>query len=358
MMMLRRLSRTRSLFTASTRCLDEYRTGASCHARQAATRARVLYVVGGLYGNTVALEALKHLVSEDVRRNEDVAVVFNGDFNFFNASEAQWVALNDAMRSFGSESGASTAHTKGNVEMECARPAEATVGCGCAYPAHVDPGVPLRASQIVERLHAAAHACGRPDLLEWLSSLPTFATFAVGDNKRVAVVHGDPTCVNGWSLAHDADTDDGVLRTYFQDSRVDVVACTHTCTAHLRTLDDRYVVANNGTAAMPNFDKGSPFFGLATRVAAPDAKPPPVDPVYGVEFGDDGTRVDAIPIHFDVSYWFDAVFTPLWPAGSPAATSYATRITSGYSPEYTPVDACAHASPALLRRRPSSSSSF
>ena len=52
-------------------------------ARAADLRSDTLYVVGGLYGNPLALDALPGLIAQE---SGPVSVVFNGDFHWFDRS--------------------------------------------------------------------------------------------------------------------------------------------------------------------------------------------------------------------------------------------------------------------------------
>ena len=336
------LARRRCLFTPASQCVPEFRTGAEVH-QQPEKECSVLYTCGGLYGNVSALEAFGEVVRKDETKQK--AVIFNGDFNFLNASRDLWLRLNNNVRDFGAASGSEAAASKGNIECELLKPRDAIIGCGCAYPPHVDPGVSERSSEIVRLLHQRAHETDDTATFNWLETLPLTTTYKVG-NKKIAVVHGDPDCLNGWSLAHDADTlnDNEKLKAYFQRGNFDILASTHTCVAHMATVDQNYVIANNGATGMANF-KGSRY-GLVTRIAAPQASPSPVEPAYGVIL-QDGTRVDHIPIHFDVDAWFKAHFEPLWGPDSPAAISYANRINHGLS-SWTHQDAYARVHPSLL----------
>ena len=47
----------------------------------------VLYIVGGLYGNAFALDEIEAMVRAEERHGHRVKLVFNGDFNWFNADD-------------------------------------------------------------------------------------------------------------------------------------------------------------------------------------------------------------------------------------------------------------------------------
>ena len=154
-----------------------------CHKRSPPRRrvaghgdCDVLYVVGGLYGNVAALDALEEGIERERRHGLAVEVCFNGDFNFFNATSKTWARINQGVRALGHA-------TAGNVEREALN---GDGGCGCAYPDYVDAAFADRASAIVERLRTVA---SDPDIAAWLSSLPFAKTYVVG-GVRVCCVHG------------------------------------------------------------------------------------------------------------------------------------------------------------------------
>lgn len=321
-------------------CSPLYRTGASLLAdAKSDLPARVLYVVGGLYGNWVALDALVEMIRAEARREQGVGVVFNGDFNFFNATVESWQRVNSRIQTFRESTGAAAVvATAGNIEFEIAStPASEPVGCGCAYPAQVPPEVGIRASQIITRLHAVARST-TPNLVTWLSTLPTHSTWRVGQS-RIGVIHGDPDCMNGWALAAEAldttlwaTTSRAKVHDFFERAGVDVIACTHTCLAYLDRFDGGRAVINNGSAGMANFS--GTVHGLVTRVSAFDVDPCS-DALYSAALLEGGARVEAVPLQFDLDRW-RRQFESIWPPNSPAYSSYHDRIVNGVP--HWPVD--------------------
>ncbi len=71
--------------------------------------AETLYVIGGLYGNLPALDAVHELAANEPG---GATLVFNGDFNWFNIDAAGFSAINEQVLK----------HTalRGNVETELA----------------------------------------------------------------------------------------------------------------------------------------------------------------------------------------------------------------------------------------------
>jgi len=267
-------------------------------------------VVGGLYGNEAALDAIR-----DMRAREpDAVMVFNGDFNWFNIDDAGFRAINErALRHDA---------VLGNVEAELGADAD-DAGCGCAYPDDVDQGTVDRSNQI----HAALKrtAARHPDLLARLAELPMYARYRVG-NARVGVVHGDADSLAGWRFDAGALDDprhaDWRARA-FARADVDVFASTHTCLPAMRSFHHgaTRVIANNGAAGMPNASGAR--FGILTRVAT---TPSPHPRLYGQVVR--GTHVDALAIDYDDASW-QKIFLANWPAGSAAWRSYFTRIANG-----------------------------
>ena len=82
-----------------------------------------LWVVGGLYGNRFALDALLEAYEAD---RGSKALVFNGDFHWFDVDAADFSRVNETV--LGSHA------LRGNIETELASPEEGA-GCGCAAAA-------------------------------------------------------------------------------------------------------------------------------------------------------------------------------------------------------------------------------
>lgn len=300
-------------------CPAAYGTGPRTLARAADLDAEVLYVVGGLYGNLPALDAIEAMA----RAESPVArLVFNGDFHWFDAEPAWFAAVDRRVLAH--------AATRGNVETEVAAE-QAEHGCGCAYPPEVPDADVERSNRILQRLRTAAATAEAtaPGLRARLAALPMTCVATVGP-ARIGIVHGDAHALAGWRFAHAAlhAAADATLARVFEQAAVDVFACTHTCLPALRCIESdagERVVVNNGAAGMPNF--AGDRRGLVTRVATRPV-PMALAPLrrYGVEAA--GVYVDALAVDFDTAAW-DAQFTACWPAGSEAAVSYGARIAHG-----------------------------
>ena len=271
----------------------------------------VLYVVGGLYGNLAALEAVQKLAAAE---RTAPTIVFNGDFHWFDAEPDWFAAIERGV--------AQHSALRGNVETEIARAGDIGAGCGCAYPPSVGDDVVRRSNDILRELRGAAPT----DALARLAQLPMHLVAQIG-RLRVGVVHGDAASLAGWRFAHDV-LDHPAARPWLDEvrraSRIDLFASTHTCLAALRDFAlpaGRLTVINNGAAGMPNFTAST--FGLVSRIATTRS---PHRALYGLHR--DGVHVDAIALHYDQRAFSDR-FLNRWPEGSPAHQSYFGRIGAG-----------------------------
>ncbi|SRR5712692_1889666 len=294
-------------------CPLDYRYPPSVFAKEPDLQADTLYVVGGLYGNKPALETLLGMLSEE---RGSTALIFNGDFNWFNLDDAGFEAINTAVLSHRA--------LRGNVETELAGD-DNSAGCGCGYPDSVTEIEVARSNQILKQLHTTARRF--PALRERLGRLPMHAIARVGE-LRIGVVHGDAESLAGWQFDVSALDDSGQrehLGAVFTSARVDGFASSHTCLPALREFsvrDGKRWVINNGAAGMPNFKNTQ--FGVFSRISVrPSA---PHSSLYGLR--GKGVFVDALPIRYDQARWVDE-FLANWAPGSPAHASYYNRIVSG-----------------------------
>jgi len=288
-------------------CPRHYRYSPAVFARAADIKAQSLYVVGGLYGNPFALETVLALA-----RREGAMLVFNGDFNWFNADPTEFREINDTVLRH--------IALRGNVETEIAGE-DSGAGCGCGYPEWVGDGEVERSNEILERLRETAR--GFPDLCARLGGMPMHLVAEVGD-LRVGIAHGDAESLAGWQFSQEALRDHPERASaLLACAGVDVFACTHTCLPVMQdfaTPRGTALIVNNGAAGMPNFRDTR--FGLATRIASEPSR----EALYGARLG--AIVVEAVPVCYDHDAWL-ARFDRVWPAGSPAAVSYRKRIASG-----------------------------
>jgi hypothetical protein len=312
---------------AGRTCPLHYRYPARIFARPPEVSCDVLYVVGGLYGNEPALDAVLDLYE---RERGPKRLVFNGDFHWFDVDPARFERVSQRVLEH--------LALRGNVETELAVAADESsdAGCGCAYPDWVNHAVVDRSNRIMSKLRQTAQHF--PRLTQQMAALPMWRRVNVGES-RVAIVHGDAESLAGWGFAQESLQQPQQLaqvQSWFVAAEVDVFACSHTCLPVFRDVPTpgrtlTPMVLNNGAAGMPNFYQA--HHGLLTRIAT--------HPFTGSErcFGlvRAGVHLDAIAIRYDHAAWSEQ-FLQQWPVGSDAHASYASRIAEG--PAYQPADAC------------------
>ena len=288
-------------------CPRHYRYSPAVFARAADLKAQSLYIVGGLYGNPFALDAVLAMA-----RREGATLVFNGDFNWFNVDPAEFESVNETVLRH--------VALRGNVETEIAGE-DSGAGCGCAYPEWVGDAEVERSNEILGRLRERASAY--PEIRARLAALPMHLIAEIG-GLRIGIVHGDAESLAGWQFSQEALRESpGRAQALLAGAGIDVFACTHTCLPVMQefaTPRGTALVVNNGAAGMPNFSDTR--FGLATRIAAE----PSGEALYGMRLG--AVVVEAVPVRYDPGAWL-ARFDRLWPEGSPASLSYRKRIASG-----------------------------
>jgi hypothetical protein len=125
-------------------CPLAYRYQPEALAQPPRLEADTIYVVGGLYGNRPALQAVLERAGREP--GPPPAIVFNGDFHWLDVDPEDFRAISETV----------LAHqaSQGNVEAELA--ADEDAGCGCAYPDYVGDDVVDRSNQIMARLRATA----------------------------------------------------------------------------------------------------------------------------------------------------------------------------------------------------------
>jgi len=296
-------------------CPRDYIYDPSTFVRQPDFSAEILYVAGGLYGNLAAARAIERLAEAECG---DVAIVYNGDFHWFDADDAWFDSVEQAVAPYRA--------LRGNVETEIARIIDIGAGCGCAYPKAVADDIVMRSNQILNELRGVAArnqlACAR------LAGLPMHLVAEVG-GLRIGIVHGDATSLAGWGFTREILAGaSAMLSDAHARSHIDIFASTHTCLALLHDTalpNGRLTVINNGTAGMPNFT--GTRHGLISRIAR---TPSPHPPIYGLVR--DGVHVDAVAVTYDHAQFFNR-FLVRWPAGTPAHASHVQRILDG--PAYT-----------------------
>lgn len=292
-------------------CPLSYRTRPAAFATGPAVLCTdTLWIAGGLYGNVCALERLLDLYAAEPGAK---ALVFNGDFHWFDVDPGDFAAIERGVR----------AHvaTRGNVEAELARPA-ARAGCGCGYPDWVGDDTVERSNRIIERLRVTAKV--DPEACRRLATLPMTALAEVG-GERVGIVHGDADSLAGWGFSQEVlSTHDGLraAERALDAAAVRVFASSHSCLPVLQGFSASRALVNNGSAGMANFAQTR--YGLATRISVT----PSTGAVYRLRAGT--LFVEAVAIDFDADVWMRR-FLAQWPAGSDAYASYFARVSDGPS---------------------------
>lgn len=266
-----------------------------------------LYVIGGLYGNLQALDA----VERRLQAEPGACAVFNGDAHWFDSDPELFERIEARL----------SGHTllRGNVETELGRDTGGDAGCGCAYPEAVDDRVVEWSNRIHARLVTTVAAI--PGMRERLAQRSPTALIEVAGH-RIAVTHGDECSLAGWRCERDALRDphrQAELNAWLADQGVSVLATSHTCAPAALQLEHGAVI-NNGAAGMPNF--AASRYGLITRIAT-TAHP---GALYRSTLA--GLVIEALPLLYRHEA-FIADFDRQWPAGTAAALSYRERITQG-----------------------------
>ncbi len=293
---------------AGRACPVSYRYGPAALAGKPQLEVETLWVAGGLYGNPFALERLVELYE---REHGSKALVFNGDFHWFDVASSQFSQIQASIERF--------AAIRGNVETELAA-AAGDAGCGCGYPEWVDDDTVLCSNNIIEKLRKTAMQF--PQARAKLAALPMHLV-AMVDGERVGVVHGDADSLAGWGFSQEfLSTPEGILaaRQAFAKAGVRVFASSHTCLPVLQSFPEERAIVNNGAAGMPNF-RGT-HFGLATRISIRPSK----NPAYFEKLKH--LFVEAVPLEYGARAW-EECFLAQWPAGSDAHRSYYGRIVNG-----------------------------
>ncbi|MDZ4336842.1 MAG: hypothetical protein U1A62_24500 [Pseudomonas sp.] len=285
-------------------CPLDYRLTRDAFGGEPLFDCQALYVVGGLYGNRQALAAVQRRVASEPHAR----AVFNGDAHWFDRDLEIFQQIEQDI----------SAHLalRGNVETELGRADDSGAGCGCAYPMTVDEAVVERSNAIQQELNNTVQ--GLPRMAERLAARPSTALVSVA-GRRVAISHGDEQSLAGWSCSREALNEpvrQQQLDNWFAANNVQVLATSHTCSAVALNLEHGALI-NNGAAGLPNFAGGR--YGLLSRIAT---TPHPAA-LYRCQR--DGLFIEALPLNYDHDA-FLADFDRQWPADSPAALSYRSRV--------------------------------
>ncbi|WP_165062817.1 arsenosugar biosynthesis radical SAM (seleno)protein ArsS [Adlercreutzia sp. ZJ154] len=301
----------RRLFKDAGRaCPIDYKIAEDAFSGTPQESCDVLYVVGGLYGNPFALDAIEAMIqAED--SSKKTLVVFNGDAHWFDKTAENFAAIEDRIQKY--------VPLVGNVEAELRRQTDVGVGCGCAYPECTTDEAVSRSNRIHKMLSIAVDK--HPELKQRLVGRPATLTVDVAGFK-VGITHGDEKLIGGWDCSRETLQDimrQDELDGFMAANGIDVFVTTHTCAPVALTLA-RGAIINNGAAGLPNF--AGENFGLCIRIACNSSE----EWSFGTQLDD--LFIQAVPVRYDHNAyvkWFDA----LWSETSPAAVSYRDRILNG-----------------------------
>lgn len=296
-------------------CPADYRLPATAFNAPASLACEVLYVIGGLYGNRQALDAIERRLAAE----PGAVAVFNGDAHWFDRDPVVFSAIEQRLQ----------AHypLRGNVETELARAGD-DFGCGCAYPEQTDTATVERSNHIHQLLQQTVNSL--PGMAEQLGARPACLVAEVA-GERVAISHGDEQSLAGWQCDHaqlQSPERQQQLDHWFTKHHIRALACSHTCSPAALS-NGEWAVINNGAAGMPNFNNGR--YGLITRIARSAS----ASAIYRAQVGP--LVVEALPVPYDQRAFADE-FKRQWSDDSPAALSYWQRINQGT--DMTPEQAC------------------
>ena len=276
-------------------------TRRACSTAKPEIVAETLYVIGGLYGNVEALDARARARRA---RAGPVALVFNGDFHWFDVDPRDFAAID------GGRAGACGAARQRRDRARRRRRRGA--GCGCAYPDDVERRRVARSNEILVRLRATARRCPRA------ARATRRACRCISSRAWATRASASCTATRPRSPAGASPTtalDDPAHRAL---GRIDVPrrarrrlrVARHTCLPALRRFDwpGGVPIANNGAAGMPNF-RGTP---LRVAHAHRPCGRRRAERLHGARLA--GAFVEALRVDYDQARWLRA-FDRRWPAG-------------------------------------------
>ena len=266
----------------------------------------VIYIVGGLYGNSYALEIINKMA-----QNENEKVIFNGDMHWFDVDKEDFLKVEKLSKG--------SIKLLGNVEFELLNNTS-FLGCGCNYPEDVSDGVVERSNII----HNMMKENIKGDQI--LNDIKKRSKILVLDffGKKIAITHGDEKSMSGWECSIDnlkLESRKKELDNWFKENDIDILATTHTCLPVVYE-NGRNIVINNGAAGMANIQTET--FGLFTRIAKSKHEKAIISREIGELF------VELVKVDFDIEK-FKLWFERIWSEGSPASISYKNRIINGTS---------------------------
>lgn len=206
-------------------------------------KARRIALLGGVYGNDLALEA----VLADAAARDAEAVYCLGDLGGLGPHPDRAIRL---LREGG------VTCIQGNYDVAVA---QGLPDCGCGYADPRDNAFARVSYEFTLGRTSTEHR-------RWLGALPPLGRIVLG-RWRVLLAHGSPRQIN--EFLWETTTPNGLLESFCRTGDADVLAVTHTGLKWHRALPSGRHAVNVGAAGRPEND-GSPRVWYTLLTATPD----------------------------------------------------------------------------------------
>jgi len=247
------------------------------------TNARAEYrriaVFGGVYSNSLALEAML----EDTRRRDVEAVFCLGDMGGFGPHPNRVFPLLRDQR---------VQAIQGNYDASVA---SGRADCGCGY---TDP----RDNHFAQISYEYTFTRTSPENRAWLGTLPRHRRIQLGPH-RVLMGHGSPRAIN--EFLWESATANGLLRRLLDDEAADVLLCTHTGIKWHRAFPDGKHAVNVRVIGRPENDGSTNVW-------------------YSVLTAGANVEVEFVPVHYE----YETLASEVEREGLPA--EFAETIRTGW----------------------------
>jgi diadenosine tetraphosphatase ApaH/serine/threonine PP2A family protein phosphatase len=215
---------------------------------------RRVAVFGGVYNNTLALEA----TLEDTRQRDVEAIFCLGDMGGFGPHPNRVFPLLQAGRVLA---------IQGNYDESLAL---GKGDCGCGY---IDPSDNSFARVSYE--YTFRHTS--PEHKAWLGTLPKQRRITLGQYQML-MCHGSPRIIN--EFLWESSTPNGLVEKFLRDYRTDVLLCTHTGIKWHRPLAKGQHLVNVGVIGRPENDGRTNVW-------------------YTILTAGDTMQVEFVPVHYE-----------------------------------------------------------
>jgi diadenosine tetraphosphatase ApaH/serine/threonine PP2A family protein phosphatase len=215
---------------------------------------RRVAVFGGIYNNTLALEA----TLEDARKRDIEAIFCLGDMGGFGPHpDRVFPLLQDG----------GVLAIQGNYDESLAL---GKSDCGCGYTDPRDNYFARVSYEYTFRKTSREHKA-------WLGTLPKQRRISLG-RLRLLMCHGSPRLIN--EFLWESSTPNGLAEKFLRDYRTDVLLCTHTGIKWHRTLAEGHHLVNVGVIGRPENDGRTNVW-------------------YTILTAGDDLQVEFVPVHYD-----------------------------------------------------------